>query len=95
MKTYEQANAAYQAYLAGFNADHPNNEQYRPVTVSEHQMPSIDKADALSFCAWRLLDGRVVKLVFNGHRSYCEIYPSVEAFNNFREPLSSNQYYYG
>ena len=94
MKTYEQAYAAYRGYLAKFNADHPNNEQYRPITVSEWELPSTDGAENLG-SAWQLNDGRVIKKVFNGNHCYGVIYPSREAFRNFREPLSKNQFYHG
>ena len=93
MKTHEQAFAAYQGYLDEFNATYPNNEQYRPITVDEWKLPSTTGAEKLG-SAWVLADGRVVKKKFNGNHCYGVIYPSREAFYNFREPLSENQYFH-
>jgi hypothetical protein len=89
----KKAYAAYLGYLKTFNARHPNNEQYRPQVVSEWQMPSTQDAEDIGG-AYLLTDGRVTKKAFSGNYCVCHIYPSREAFNNFQEPLSANQYYY-
>jgi hypothetical protein len=93
MTKSEKAYVAYRAYLDKFNAAHPNNDQYRPQVVSEWQMPSTQDAEDIGG-AYLLTDGRVTKKAFSGNYCVCHIYPSREAFVNFKQPLSVNQFYY-
>lgn len=93
MTKSEKAYAAYRAYLDKFNAAHPNNDQYRPESVSEWNCPSTEGAVSVGN-GLQLIDGRVIKQVISGNQCFYEIYPSREAFVNFEQPLSVNQFYY-
>lgn len=90
----KKQNAAHDAYLAKFNAAHPNNEAFRPEVVQEIECPSLANAEPIGE-AYGLPDGRVVKRNMVSGRCTYLVYASREAYFNFREPLSWNQYYFG
>lgn len=84
---------AYDGYLAKFNAAHPNNESFRPKVLREWECPSFENAEDIG-AAYVLPDGRVVKRNMVSGRCTYLVYASREAYFNFREPLSWNQYYH-